>query len=457
VPGSPFPAGENPEAVAADPRGRFLYVTLNKFTAPVETLVRAFRVDAASGALTPIGSPLPTGLTPVALAVDPRGRFVYVASNANGQAGAVWAYVIHQSSGALTGVPGSPFAAGDGPSWVAADPTGRFLYVANSTGSSISGFAIDDTTGMLAPLPGSPYAVPFPAALAIEPGGRFLYVSGGAQPTARAFAIDPTTGALAAIGSPQPVGRSPGSVTVHPRGIAVYVANLLDNTISAYAVDPGTGALTAEFPGSPFSTIERPFELVVMGLHALPDAAVGAAYSQTPTPAGFTPPFSFTLAAGALPAGVTLDPSTGTIAGTPATGGIFQFRVEATDAAGRLYNRSLGLRVTGGAGLTISPPSGTLLTTQGFGLALVLQGTGTASVTTTTGRLDGADVSAPLAACVAGNVRPLVGGGQVVSCPGLSGSLLGPGVHTFEATVGTSDGATHSSSVTWDVKAATEP
>jgi DNA-binding beta-propeller fold protein YncE len=29
VPGSPFSAGENPEAVAADPLGRFLYVTLS--------------------------------------------------------------------------------------------------------------------------------------------------------------------------------------------------------------------------------------------------------------------------------------------------------------------------------------------------------------------------------------------------------------------------------------------
>lgn len=344
APGSPFPVGGNAEGVAADPLGRFLYVTVNKVTPPVETFVRSFRIDAASGSLTPVGSQVPTGVAPVSVAVEPRGRFVYVAAGQN--SGTVWAYAIDPATGGLTGVPGSPFAAGDGPATLAIDPTGRFLYVTNNFGSSISGFAIDGTTGALAPLPGSPYGTVFPSGLAIDPSGRFLYTTG--NDTVRAFGIDRTTGTLAPVGSPRPTGRNPISVAVHPEGIAVYTADLLSDTLSGYAVDPGTGALTTALAGSPVAAVERPFELVTVGLGALPDAAVGTAYAQAPALPGFTPPFSFTLSAGALPPGLSLNASTGVISGTPTGGGVFQFRVQVTDAGGRFDTRTLGLRVAGG-------------------------------------------------------------------------------------------------------------
>jgi len=62
-----------------------------------------------NGALTPVaGSPFPTGGNSVA--VDPLGRFVYVANN-NTAIGTVRAYVIGPD-GALTPVPGSPFPTG---------------------------------------------------------------------------------------------------------------------------------------------------------------------------------------------------------------------------------------------------------------------------------------------------------------------------------------------------------
>jgi hypothetical protein len=66
------------------------------------------------------------------LAAPLRAQFAYVAN----QGANVSAYSIG-TNGALTPVPGSPFAAGLNPFSVAVDPTGKFAYVANlGTGSA---------------------------------------------------------------------------------------------------------------------------------------------------------------------------------------------------------------------------------------------------------------------------------------------------------------------------------
>ena len=55
-------------------------------------------VDGGNGALTPVAT-YATGQTPRSVTVDPSGKFVYVA-NSSGTAG-VWAYAIDGSTGAL--------------------------------------------------------------------------------------------------------------------------------------------------------------------------------------------------------------------------------------------------------------------------------------------------------------------------------------------------------------------
>src|SRR5207244_10342622 len=71
--------------------------------------------------------------------------FAYVASEGDSQSRSqtVSAYTINTITGALTAVPGSPFAAGMYPFSVAVDPTGRFAYVANEGSQSVSAYTID--------------------------------------------------------------------------------------------------------------------------------------------------------------------------------------------------------------------------------------------------------------------------------------------------------------------------
>jgi hypothetical protein len=101
--------------------------------------------------------------------------------------------------------------------------------------------------------------------------------------------------------------------------------------------------------------------------------------------------------------------------------------------------------------LVISPPSGFYATTQGFDLVLLVAAPGL-TITGGHASLDGADVTAALAACaIHGTSLPAV---QTFRCPGLRGSFIGPGAHTVSITLSFSDSSTASAAVTWTVLSA---
>jgi hypothetical protein len=66
---------------------------------------------------------------------------------------------------------------------------------------------------------------------------------------------------------------------------------------------------------------------------SLPNGNVGASYNQTITATGGTPPYTFIVNSGSLPAGLSLAPD-GTLSGTPTSTGNFCFSIRATDAFG---------------------------------------------------------------------------------------------------------------------------
>jgi hypothetical protein len=77
---------------------------------------------------------------------------------------------------------------------------------------------------------------------------------------------------------------------------------------------------------------------------SLPDGAVGVAYSQTvsASPAGA---YSFALAQGALPQGLSLNGATGVISGTPVRPGGASFTINATNASGCVGSRAYTLTI----------------------------------------------------------------------------------------------------------------
>jgi YVTN family beta-propeller protein len=244
--GTPVASAGKPTAVASDLSGRYLYAA-NETT----DNVTAFTINSTSGALTEIsGSPFsiesnPNGpeTGPVAICIEPSGRFAYVANSTD----SLSAYRINSSSGALTLLTDSPFTTGDNPSSVAVDPTGRFLYNANLNTDDISAFAIDAASGSLTAI-GTIGAENAPNSIVVDPSGRFVYVAnvGIGSYNVSAYSIDPLTGALSTItGSPFSAGSAPFSITVDPLGEFVYVVNQSTQNITPYMINQNTGSLTA--------------------------------------------------------------------------------------------------------------------------------------------------------------------------------------------------------------------
>ena len=81
-------------------------------------------------------------------------------------------------------------------------------------------------------------------------------------------------------------------------------------------------------------------------------AVVGSPYTSTVTASG-TPTATFSITSGALPAGLTLDTTTGVISGTPTTPGTYTFTVSASN--GVSPDTSAEYTITVGANTAVSP------------------------------------------------------------------------------------------------------
>jgi len=258
-PPSSLPASANPQSVATDPSGRYLYV-VNQGS----NNVSAFAIASGTGILSVIG-PTGVGTGPRAVTVEPSGRFVYVVNATTNQ---VSRFSI-QTNGALgTEVVAIPPSASVIPRAIAVDPTGQFLYVANNGDNTVSAYLIASADGSLTGI-GSPVLVTpgiGPVSLSADPLGKFLYVANQTTADVSAFSINQTSGALLAIGSPVPA-TSPQSIAVDLSGQFVYVANgTPSNNVSAFVVQANGGLInTSTVTGSPFAAGANPSAITTVG------------------------------------------------------------------------------------------------------------------------------------------------------------------------------------------------
>ena len=82
-----------------------------------------------------------------------------------------------------------------------------------------------------------------------------------------------------------------------------------------------------------------------------PDGVIGTAYSATLSTSGGTPPVTWSVTAGALPAGLSLNANTGAITGTPTTAALSNFTVQAADAGTPLQTKTQALSIN------VNPPA----------------------------------------------------------------------------------------------------
>jgi 6-phosphogluconolactonase (cycloisomerase 2 family) len=161
------------------------------------------------------------------------------------------------SDGSLTVIPGSPFAAvGDGGGGYFASRQiavwGNFLFASNSDSNSIAVFSIAPSTGALTAVPGSPFALTGVSAgnsisLAVSPSGNYLF-TGSDGITVQAIGENGALTQLSSIASSN-FSTSIDTIDVSPDG--QFLAYTDTTNIGIFTI-AASGALTAA-TGSPIS------------------------------------------------------------------------------------------------------------------------------------------------------------------------------------------------------------
>ncbi|MCX7605372.1 MAG: Ig domain-containing protein, partial [Bryobacteraceae bacterium] len=134
-----------------------------------------------------------------------------------------------------------------------------------------------------------------------------------------------------------------------------------DGRISGTPAASGTFSFTLVVVDSRSASASASFSLTVgagvtITTASLANGSVGVAYSQTLAAAGGTPPYTWSLASGAMPPGLTINPSTGVISGTPSLAGTFAFLIRVTDAASGTFEKPFTITISPALSITSESP-----------------------------------------------------------------------------------------------------
>jgi 6-phosphogluconolactonase len=228
-------------------------VYIGTYTRETSKGIYAFRFDAASGKLTPLGLAAEIK-NPSFVAIHPNQRFLYAVGESEG--GSVTAYSIDRQSGKLTAL-NTVSAKGGGPCHVNLDSTGSSLAVANYGTGSVTMYPVQ-ADGRLGEASGfdqhkgssaDPRRQQGPHAHSVDfsPDNRFLMSSDLGLDQVLIYKFDPKKSSMTA--NDPPFGRvKPGSgprhFAFHPSARFAYVINEIASTVTAFAYDAARGALT---------------------------------------------------------------------------------------------------------------------------------------------------------------------------------------------------------------------
>ena len=302
----------NPSFLAIDADGRYLYA-VNEVAdykgrqGDKSGGVSAFAIDPHSGVLTFLNEVPSGGPGPCHVALDKTGRYVLVANYdggsvsvfprlADGRLGAASAFIQHAGHSvnpqrqegphahciltspdnrfALAADLGldqllvyrfdpahgtlapndPPFAQADpgaGPRHFVFAPSGKFVYLINEIGSSVTVFSYDGDRGGLhkvetiSTLPKDFKGANDGAEIAVSRDGRFLYGSNRGHNSIAVFSIDSSNGTLTPVEHVSTEGKTPRNFAIDPTGRYLFAANQDSDRIVIFRIDPQTGRLAS--------------------------------------------------------------------------------------------------------------------------------------------------------------------------------------------------------------------
>jgi 6-phosphogluconolactonase len=241
----------SPSFLAIHPNHKFLYA-VGETSGKGGGAVRAFAIDAKSGALTLINESTSGGAGPCHLVVDPQGRFLLVANYGGGSTalfrlrddgglGDRLALLQHQGSGPNKGRQEGPHA-----HCTAFSPEGRFAFSVDLGIDQVKVFRIDAGSGAVDDAAAADIRLPAgcgPRHITLSADGQYAYVNGELDSTVHTIRLDLMEGKHQVVQSlstlPQPFkGNTTAECILSPDGKFVYVSNRGHNSIAVFRVRP---------------------------------------------------------------------------------------------------------------------------------------------------------------------------------------------------------------------------
>jgi 6-phosphogluconolactonase (cycloisomerase 2 family) len=273
VPNSPVALGYQPVALAVTPNNKFLYVA-------AQGNINMYTINT-DGSLT--GASGGTGVAIVdviSMDISPDGQWL-LALNASPLLAQISVFRINASTGALTSAEPGKLAIPDAvivPKMVRISPNGAFVFAALGTGGDVV-FNFDTTTGVL-----------FNSqklqtgdktsdnGLAVDSATANLYVARSGTGGGVAVYSIGVGGTLTPVkGSPFASGGQAYSVALDNTGKFLYAANRLNGTIYGYSI--GAGPTLTALDGSPYASGQQ---VTSLGMESSGKYLLAAAFGGAP-------------------------------------------------------------------------------------------------------------------------------------------------------------------------------
>ncbi|PJZ46401.1 beta-propeller fold lactonase family protein [Leptospira brenneri] len=211
----------------------YVYASLD-----TSNLVGHLTMNHTTGVLTPTGT-IYVGLStgPTGIAADPSGKYLFTGDF---YGGTISQFLINQTTGVLTANSTPTAPAGIQPRNIVITPDGRYLYLASQGTMAIRAYAIN-ANGTLTFI--NSYSTSnLQTQIQISRNGNFIFYLSSAQTELVSYRINYSDGTLTQAGvSPAFTNTGSDNVATHPNGNFLYVGSYPDLTI--LRLDPETGSM----------------------------------------------------------------------------------------------------------------------------------------------------------------------------------------------------------------------